>query len=288
MSLIRATPQEFGLRVRQHPAELEITSANKMRSGTQMQVSFADTLVESVFFLKKGAEPSEPPGGGDVLRQAREANAAAKEAPLLTAWTRCGREGSRGFPESLPAGQGRAQLSRQPDGASDGVHRGADEGRRAGRSGPSFSSTTRRTGATPRRATTSAVASSSGSASGTTPFRTRPLPTTGSSRITGSLQTTSGSTSTMVRSNRRWSTRGNLWEKSTKKNKGEKAPDKPTGKGARNARPARRDCCWSAPIAPDLTSRKPDDPVYTAFAISFPASRSGDGRDLHGEQRLLR
>ena len=48
------TPQEFGLRVRQHPAELEITSANKMRTGTQMQVSFADTLVETVFFLKNG------------------------------------------------------------------------------------------------------------------------------------------------------------------------------------------------------------------------------------------
>src|SRR5205807_309627 len=54
MSLIGATPEDFGLRVRQHPAELEITAANKMRSGTQMQVSFADTLVESVFFLKKG------------------------------------------------------------------------------------------------------------------------------------------------------------------------------------------------------------------------------------------
>ena len=54
MQLIGATPQEFGLRVRQHPAELEITAANKMRTGTQMQVSFADTLVESVFFVKKG------------------------------------------------------------------------------------------------------------------------------------------------------------------------------------------------------------------------------------------
>jgi len=77
MQLIGATPQEFGLRVRQHPAELEITAANKMRTGTQMQVSFADTLVESVFFVKNGpnqqnlqaakslfgrlGEPSRPP-----------------------------------------------------------------------------------------------------------------------------------------------------------------------------------------------------------------------------------
>ena len=28
-------------------------------------------------------------------------------------------------------------------------------------------------------------------------------------------------------------------------------------------------------IAPDLDSRQQSDPVYTAFAISFPASRSG-------------
>jgi hypothetical protein len=28
-------------------------------------------------------------------------------------------------------------------------------------------------------------------------------------------------------------------------------------------------------IAPDMTNRKADDPIYTAFAISFPASRSG-------------
>jgi hypothetical protein len=54
MDKMGATPAEFGLRVRQHPAELAITAANKMRTGTEMQISFADTLVETVFFLKNG------------------------------------------------------------------------------------------------------------------------------------------------------------------------------------------------------------------------------------------
>ena len=69
MSLIGATPEEFGLRVRQHPAELEITAANKMRSGTQMQVSFADTLVETVFFQKKGPNPQNLEAAKDFFRR---------------------------------------------------------------------------------------------------------------------------------------------------------------------------------------------------------------------------
>jgi hypothetical protein len=62
-----------------------------------------------------------------------------------------------------------------------------------------------------------------------------------------------------------------LWEKSTKKNKGEKGPDWPTGKGARNAREAQKGMLLICAISPDMANRKPDDPIYTAFAISFRA-----------------
>lgn len=52
MAVMNATPMEFGLRVRTHPDGLIITSVNKMRSGTVMNVSFANSLIETSFFHK--------------------------------------------------------------------------------------------------------------------------------------------------------------------------------------------------------------------------------------------
>lgn len=49
------TPQDFGLRVRTHPAGLTVTAVNKMRSGTRMRVSFAGTLSETVVFHRDPA-----------------------------------------------------------------------------------------------------------------------------------------------------------------------------------------------------------------------------------------
>jgi Z1 domain len=47
-----ATPEEFGFKVRTHPSGLIITGANKMRSGTVMQLSFAGRLSETYLFYK--------------------------------------------------------------------------------------------------------------------------------------------------------------------------------------------------------------------------------------------
>ena len=44
------TPREFGLRVRSHPAGLAITSANKMRNGTRMTVSYSGAISETISF----------------------------------------------------------------------------------------------------------------------------------------------------------------------------------------------------------------------------------------------
>lgn len=52
MAISNATPLDFGLRVRTHPDGLIITGVNKMRSGTVMNVSFANSLIETVFFHK--------------------------------------------------------------------------------------------------------------------------------------------------------------------------------------------------------------------------------------------
>lgn len=44
------TPRDFGLRVRQHPGMLEITAATKMQTARDMEVAFADSLLETVVF----------------------------------------------------------------------------------------------------------------------------------------------------------------------------------------------------------------------------------------------
>jgi hypothetical protein len=50
-----ATPEEFGLKVRTHPADLIITGANKMRNGTVMQISFAGNISETYLFYRDEA-----------------------------------------------------------------------------------------------------------------------------------------------------------------------------------------------------------------------------------------
>lgn len=52
MATMRATPEEFGLKVRTHPSGLIITGANKMRTGSVMQLSFAGTISETYLFHK--------------------------------------------------------------------------------------------------------------------------------------------------------------------------------------------------------------------------------------------
>ncbi|MEA2601081.1 MAG: hypothetical protein QOF89_2073 [Acidobacteriota bacterium] len=49
MEIMRATPREFGLRVRSHPT-LTVTSRVKMRHGSEMRVSFAGDVSETTVF----------------------------------------------------------------------------------------------------------------------------------------------------------------------------------------------------------------------------------------------
>ena len=47
-----ATPRDFGLKVRTHPQGLMITGANKMKTGTRMELSFAGSISETTIFYK--------------------------------------------------------------------------------------------------------------------------------------------------------------------------------------------------------------------------------------------
>jgi hypothetical protein len=53
MAEIGATPQDYGLKVRTHPQGLLITGVNKMRAGTEMELSYAGSLSETTVFYKE-------------------------------------------------------------------------------------------------------------------------------------------------------------------------------------------------------------------------------------------
>jgi len=52
MAALNATPADYGLRVRTHPDGLLITAVNKMRSGTLMDLSYSNSIVETIVFHK--------------------------------------------------------------------------------------------------------------------------------------------------------------------------------------------------------------------------------------------
>jgi len=52
MASLKRTPRDYGLRVRTHPDGLRITAVNKMRTGTEMEVTFSNTLQQTAFFEK--------------------------------------------------------------------------------------------------------------------------------------------------------------------------------------------------------------------------------------------
>lgn len=53
MSSIGETPANYGLKVRIHPQGLMITGANKMKTGTEMSLSYAGSLSETTIFYKE-------------------------------------------------------------------------------------------------------------------------------------------------------------------------------------------------------------------------------------------
>ncbi|ADN36913.1 Putative endonuclease, Z1 domain protein [Methanolacinia petrolearia DSM 11571] len=52
MAILNSTPREYGLRVRTHPDGLLITAVNKMRTGTVMQLSYSNSLIETYKLYK--------------------------------------------------------------------------------------------------------------------------------------------------------------------------------------------------------------------------------------------
>jgi len=273
MSLIGATPQEFGLRVRQHPAELEITAANKMRTGTQMQVSFADTLVESVFFMKKGPNPQNLQAASAFFVRLGKPAPPKKKAHYFTWHEVDGKEvvaflkaykapqdshNSRGSRTDLVTEYIEAQIKSDELTAWTVVLVNNKDNLGDPATSHDFGGGLL-VGLRERNNSITDVASP----------HYRIIKDHWISPDDEWLDLATDELATAV------SYTQSLWEKSTKKNKGEKPPEKPIGKGVRNVRSAQKGLLLICAIAPDMKSRKAADPIYTAFAISFPASKSG-------------
>ena len=96
MEAERATPEQYGLRVRRHPAGLSITSAGKMRRTARMYASYSNTLAETYVL-------SQDP---DVIRK----NLAAVESLIIN--TRPKQKGDLGFAADNVSGKTIAEFFR--------------------------------------------------------------------------------------------------------------------------------------------------------------------------------
>jgi hypothetical protein len=70
MTTIGKKPLDFGLRVRQHPGGMVITSASKIRPGRKLKVSFADSLAETTaFYVDKAPNLANQKAASDLVKK---------------------------------------------------------------------------------------------------------------------------------------------------------------------------------------------------------------------------
>jgi hypothetical protein len=78
----------YGLRVRTHPNGLQITGASKLRTGTEMKVSFSGTIAETVvLFANPDILRSNAEGVQNFLQRA-QATAQRRDERSRTVWSR--------------------------------------------------------------------------------------------------------------------------------------------------------------------------------------------------------
>ena len=58
MALSRATPEEFGIRVKSHP-DLLVTGAVKMRNGHELQLTYSGDITETIGFYRDSAHVNQ-------------------------------------------------------------------------------------------------------------------------------------------------------------------------------------------------------------------------------------
>ncbi len=270
MSVIGATPAEFGLRVRQHPAELEITAANKMRTGTEMQVSFADTLVETVYFLKNGPNAQNVEAARAFFLRLGASTRPSKRKDYHV-WKTTGSSLVSFLKAYTPPKDPHNSRGSRIDLITEYIEAQIKVGELMNWT---VVLTSRKGGVDSPKA----GHDFGGGLKVGLWERNNSLGTNVTQYRLIKDHLISPKDELIDLNNDQWDaalvlTKA-MWKKSTRK-KSDKEPTEPNGKGARNARLAQDGLIIFYLIGPELEKREPGDPVYVAFAISFPASQSG-------------
>lgn len=112
MSLMGASPQEFGLRVRRSPQGLVVTAAGKMRTATKQTVTFSQSVAETLVFdvrpgsLEKNREVANRLVESlDALTDAQSPAGEARD-PRISVWSGVSSELVRDFLSSFKAHDG--------------------------------------------------------------------------------------------------------------------------------------------------------------------------------------
>ena len=122
MAAVGGTPEDFGLRVKSHPDGLLVTAPAKMRHGKTMQLSFSDTISETIVFHR---DPEVIDSNFELVEQLVEQLDADQKHTYDTLRrsgldrSRClGRSSgsSRGSPPTRARGRPRASCSRATSG----------------------------------------------------------------------------------------------------------------------------------------------------------------------------
>lgn len=269
MAVVGGSPADFGLRVRQHPAELEITAANKMRSGTEMQISFADSLVETVVFSRQNTVKEKNAAAARKFFARLGPQRSLTGKPDYFSWQDVPSTDVVAF---LKAYENHPESRRsRTDLLADYIEAQVDA----------------------EELLSWTVVLVNNKANAKSPEKRYDLGANLQGGLTYRVDFTPGGPCYSLRKRHLIDPKHELldlddnqldealkqtigvWERSTKKKDENKAPEVPSGKGARNARDPKYGLLIVYPVTPDLSGRKMDDPFYTAFAISFPRSDSG-------------
>jgi 3-dehydroquinate dehydratase len=272
MTSMGKRPADFGLRVRQHTSGMVITSASKMRPGRKLKVSFADSLAETTaFYREKAPNQGNLAVAADLVSRLGACPTTKRDGTAVPYFRWDGVaakhiiEFLRGFknhPRSLRSRPDLIAEFIELQNAQDEltswtvavVNNRSQTPERQYVLGFLTGGCTERNDANPVEALKEAYTLSKQHLISpddelldlSTPQRQRALEVTEA-----------------------------LWRASSKKSKGDEAPKKPNGKGARAARPPESGLLLIYELLPDPKDRREDKTLpVTAFAISFPASEN--------------
>jgi hypothetical protein len=289
MTMKGARPIDFGLRVRQHPGGMVITSANKIRPGKKLKVSFADSLAETTaFFLDKAPNQANQKAASELIEKLGSPQKTTESGPetgeagesVQEPYFRWDGVKPEIIVEFLRGYQNHPKSMRsRPDLLADFIELQVEKAKEL----TSWTVAVIRRKSADKKSGETAEPPSYDFGSGVKGRCTERKDANGlekKSPYTLSKQHLISPDHELIDLDDdelkvALEKTTEAWAQSSKKNKSETAPKRPSGKGARAARPEDRGLLLLYQIVPKSPDRREDTSLpVTAFAISFPASEN--------------